>query len=71
MRASTRLFVPRRADAVASVTAQYTPDCPYLLMVGTLEPRKNHAAALHALAQLKREGLPHRLVIAGGQRLAF
>jgi len=59
------------ADAVASVVARYSPDRPYLLMVGTLEPRKNHAAALHALVQLKREGLPHRLVIAGGRGWLF
>lgn len=64
-------FRPAPTGAVASVTAQYTPDRPYLLMVGTLEPRKNHAAALHALAQLKREGLAHRLVIAGGQGWRF
>ncbi|HHY54446.1 MAG TPA: glycosyltransferase family 4 protein [Chloroflexi bacterium] len=65
------VFRPAPADEVAHVAAAYSPDRPYLLMVGTLEPRKNHAAALHALAQLKREGLPHRLVIAGGQGWLF
>ena len=47
------------------------PVRPYLLMVGTLEPRKNHAVALHALARLKAAGLPHRLVIAGGRGWLF
>ena len=35
-------------------------------MVGTLEPRKNHALAFRALAQLKAEGRPHCLVAVGG-----
>lgn len=64
-------FRPAPADAVASVAAQYSPARPYLLMVGTLEPRKNHAAALYALSQLKQEGLAHRLVIAGGKGWRF
>jgi len=64
-------FQPAPAAAVYDVTARYSPERPYLLMVGTLEPRKNHAAALHALAQLKREGQPHRLVIAGGRGWLF
>lgn len=40
-------------------------------MVGTLEPRKNHAAALTALARLKAVGFPHRLLIVGGQGWRF
>ena len=64
-------FRPAAPPDVAQVTQQYSPDRPYLLMVGTLEPRKNHATALHALALLKREGLPHRLIIAGGRGWLF
>lgn len=44
---------------------------PYLLMVGTLEPRKNHVTAMRALARLKATGLPHCLVIAGGEGWLF
>lgn len=44
---------------------------PYLLMVGTLEPRKNHLTAMRALARLKAAGLPHCLVIAGGKGWLF
>jgi glycosyltransferase involved in cell wall biosynthesis len=64
-------FEPAPAGEVQRVRAQYSPDRPYLLMVGTLEPRKNHAAALHALARLKAWGWPHRLLIAGGKGWLF
>lgn len=43
------------------------PSGPYLLMVGTVEPRKNHIGALRAFARLRERGLPHRLVIAGAR----
>lgn len=64
-------FRPAPPADVARVAMHYTLDRPYLLMVGTLEPRKNHAAALHALVKLKAEGQPHRLVIAGGRGWLF
>lgn len=44
---------------------------PYLLMLGTLEPRKNHVTAMKALARLKQAGLPHALLIAGGEGWLF
>jgi glycosyltransferase involved in cell wall biosynthesis len=56
---------------VARVRGAYSPDRPYLLMVGTLEPRKNHAAALAAVARLKAWGWPHRLLLVGGQGWLF
>jgi glycosyltransferase involved in cell wall biosynthesis len=37
----------------------------FVLSVGTLEPGKNRATLLRALAWLRRWGLPHALVIAG------
>lgn len=41
---------------------------PYLLYVGTIEPRKNLVRLLRAYAILKREqGIVHQLVLAGGQ----
>jgi glycosyltransferase involved in cell wall biosynthesis len=66
-------FAPADAAEIARVRQQYTPGSPrpYLLMVGTLEPRKNHATALHALARLKRLGYPHRLLIVGGAGWLF
>jgi glycosyltransferase involved in cell wall biosynthesis len=64
-------FAPAPPAEVARVAAAYSPDRPYLLMVGTLEPRKNHAAALRALARLKAADFPHRLVVAGGKGWLF
>lgn len=40
---------------------------PYILNVGTLEPRKNLEGLLRAFAQAKRAGIPHTLVIAGAR----
>lgn len=40
---------------------------PYILYVGSIEPRKNLARLIRAFDRLKREqGIPHKLVLAGG-----
>lgn len=59
------------AQATYSLRAADGAPRPYLLMVGTLEPRKNHRTAMQALRQLKAAGLPHCLVIAGGEGWLF
>jgi glycosyltransferase involved in cell wall biosynthesis len=64
-------FRPAGKAHVQEVAKRCSPDRPYLLMVGTLEPRKNHAAALEALARLKRWGWPHRLLLVGGRGWLF
>lgn len=38
---------------------------PYVLFVGTLEPRKNLPRLVEAMAALRARGFPHRLVVAG------
>lgn len=38
---------------------------PYVLFVGTLEPRKNVLTLLKAMEELWEAGFPHRLVLAG------
>lgn len=38
---------------------------PFILYVGTIEPRKNIARLAQAFAQLKRRGLPHKLALVG------
>lgn len=55
-----------RLDRV--LAAHQLTDTPYVLMVATLELRKNHAALLRAFARLvKRDpSLRHKLVLVGG-----
>ena len=51
----------------ATVCRKYGLSGPYLLYVGTIEPRKNLVRLLHAYERLKDEtGIPHQLVLAGG-----
>lgn len=70
-------FAPADAATVQRVHAQYALRNadgtlrPYLLMVGTLEPRKNHVTAMRALARLKALGLPHTLLVVGGEGWLF
>ncbi|HLJ66367.1 MAG TPA: glycosyltransferase family 1 protein, partial [Chloroflexota bacterium] len=53
-------------DSDAAVLARYGLNRPYVLSVGTLEPRKNHLRLIEAFTELVRqERLPHSLVIAG------
>ena len=61
----------RRDQARARLVRAGVPAGPYLLAVGTLEPRKNHVGLLRAFARLRRRGLPHRLVIAGRRGWLF
>lgn len=51
----------------AEIAVKYGIAAPYLLYVGTIEPRKNLTRLIHAFERLKREaGIPHQLVLAGG-----
>lgn len=41
--------------------------CPFLFSVGTVQPRKNYARLITAVAQLRHDGYDVHLVIAGGR----
>lgn len=60
-------FTPRPRAAWVSLAASLGLDAdqPYVLAVGTLEPRKNHLLLIEAFARFPAE-LHARLVIAGG-----
>jgi glycosyltransferase involved in cell wall biosynthesis len=61
-----RDFHPRDRAACLARTERLLGPGPFLLHVGTLEPRKNLPNLIHAFAQLRRErNIPHRLVLAG------
>lgn len=53
-----------RPQAVDLLATRYGLRQPYLLFVGTLEPRKNVDGLLEAFARVARE-LPHQLVVVG------
>ncbi|MEN6479880.1 MAG: glycosyltransferase family 1 protein [Anaerolineales bacterium] len=56
------------AAVCQAALARYGITPPYILAVGTLQPRKNLARLIHALVLAReRYGLPHQLVIAGGK----
>lgn len=59
-------FHPLDEESLTSVKARYGLDFPFILTVGTLEPRKNHVGLLQAYSLLKGRH-PHRLVITGGK----
>lgn len=48
-----------------AVRARYGLHDPYILYVGTIEPRKNLARLIEAFALLRKRGLPHKLVLVG------
>jgi glycosyltransferase involved in cell wall biosynthesis len=50
---------------VIPIGATEPPPGPYLLAVGDLRRKKNFTTLARAYAQLRREGLEHRLIIAG------
>ena len=64
-------FRPTETEEVRLAMERHAIRKPYLLMVGTLEPRKNHALAFEALARLKAAGWPHSLVVAGRRGWLF
>ncbi len=54
-------------DAFYAQPAGSSPiDAPYVLFVGTSEPRKNLQRLCNAVDLLRRRGLNHKLVVAGG-----
>jgi glycosyltransferase involved in cell wall biosynthesis len=59
-------FAPPASDEEVAIRQRYKLPFPYILMVGTLEPRKNHARMVQAFSQLiRQERLPHHLVFVG------
>jgi glycosyltransferase involved in cell wall biosynthesis len=63
-----RAFEPvTRSQTLAAVRDRYRLGAaPYILSVGTLQPRKNYELLIRAFKQVA-DNFPHRLVIAGGR----
>ena len=58
-------FRPLPEAEVAAGLARLGVAPPYILALGTLQPRKNLARVLAAFERLVARGLPHRLVLVG------
>ncbi|HEX5635331.1 MAG TPA: glycosyltransferase, partial [Gemmatimonadales bacterium] len=59
-------FTPLGRDAaVAHVARRFSIDGPFVLHVGTIEPRKNHVTLVAAFERLCRDGFPGPLVLVG------
>jgi glycosyltransferase involved in cell wall biosynthesis len=61
-------FTPRPEAEVAAARRRYGIRRPYILGLGTLQPRKNFVRLIEAYRLLRQErGIPHQLVIGGGR----
>ncbi len=63
----TLLAASRCFGSTAPLLASLEAERPYILNVGTLEPRKNLPCLLRAYAAARKKGLPHRLVVSGAR----
>ena len=60
-------FRPAGADAIAAARVAYSlGNAPYVLAVGTVQPRKNYEMLVRAFRPVA-EQLPHNLIIVGGK----
>lgn len=57
-------FSPAATEFVASTKAKYKLERPYIITVGTIEPRKNHLLLVDAFEQIANQGID--LVVVGG-----
>lgn len=63
---AAHFFEPRSAEETRAVLDRRGIDGPFILSVGTIQPRKNLARLLEAFALARRDGaMPHRLVVCG------
>ena len=59
-------FSPQPTDALRAFCERFAVDAPYLLFVGTVEPRKNLPRLIRAYeAAVGENALPHELVLIG------
>lgn len=60
-------FHPATPEEIARVRDRHGLNAPYLLGVGTIQPRKNLGRQAIAMNRVKSAGLPHELVLAGNR----
>ena len=59
---SESFFKPQKSIDILN---RYKIKGPYILFLGTIEPRKNLVLLVQAFEKLKKEGFPHQLVLVG------
>jgi glycosyltransferase involved in cell wall biosynthesis len=65
--AADECFRPLPSNNIQRFRDKYRLDFPFILYVGTLEPRKNLPTLIKAFYYLKKKNISHKLVIAGGK----
>jgi glycosyltransferase involved in cell wall biosynthesis len=63
--AASENYRPLNEKEIINIKQKYNLNYPFILYVGTLEPRKNIPTLLKALYKLKKQGIKHKLVITG------
>lgn len=63
--AASKTFTPIDQERVRATLERLGVASPYLLCVGTIEPRKNILRVLEAFSRLRASGVPHHLVLVG------
>ena len=60
-------FSPSKPAEIDRVIRKYQITSPYILSVGSLQPRKNLEATINAFAALRSRGVDHSLVLVGSK----
>ncbi|ABR55980.1 MAG: hypothetical protein PWP15_87 [Methanothermococcus sp.] len=63
--AANENYKPLKENEINNIKQKYNLNYPFILYVGTLEPRKNIPNLLKALYKLKKHSIKHKLVITG------
>jgi len=63
--AADEVFCQISDDEVDNFRERYGIRDPFILFVGTIQPRKNITGLLKAFHLLKKKGYPHKLIIIG------
>lgn len=61
-------FAQKNTSEILAIRQKYNLSKPYILFIGTLEPRKNLTALLHAFKIIRKNGFPHLSLVLVGQK---
>ncbi|MDE2421509.1 MAG: glycosyltransferase family 4 protein [Gammaproteobacteria bacterium] len=61
-------FAPKNTSEILTVRQKYNLSNPYILFIGTLEPRKNLTTLLDAFQIVRKNGFPYLSLVLVGQK---